>query len=70
MVEAVSADDIRRAHERKAAALADRISEPTRRYTPEELAALVKAARESGDMPTVERAAIDSNKVLEWWHGW
>ena len=63
----MSHDDIRRAHERKAAALAERISEPTREYTAEELARLVKAARASGEMPTVEAAAMDSGRVLAWY---
>lgn len=63
----MSHDDIRRAHERKAAALAERISEPTREYTAEELARLVKAARASGQMPTVEQAAMDSGLVIDWW---
>ena len=63
----MTTNDMRRAHERKAAALADRISEPTREYTAEELAGLVKAARESGEMPTVEAAAMNSGLVLAWY---
>ena len=63
----MSHDDIRRAHERKAAALAERISEPTREYTPEELERLVRAARKSGEMPTVEAAAMNSRLVLAWY---
>lgn len=63
----MTTNDMCRAHERKAAALADRISEPTREYTAEELARLVKAARVSGEMPTVEAAAMDSRLVLAWY---
>lgn len=63
----MTTNDRRKLHERKTAALADRISEPTREYTAEELARLVKAARASGQMPTVEQAAMDAGAVLDWW---
>lgn len=64
----MSAEDLRRAHERRAAALAERLSEHGARLPTEgEIAARVTAARESGRGLTVERAAYDSEAVLVWW---
>jgi hypothetical protein len=66
----VSAEDLRRAHQRRAAALQERLLERGARLPTEgEIAARVKLARESGRWLTVERAAMDSGLVMAWWEG-
>ena len=56
-----------RMHDRRAAALQERLSEPGARLpTDGEIAAQVRRARESGGELTVEQAAMDAGLVLAW----
>lgn len=54
-------------HERRAAALAERISERGREPTGGAVAEEARRARQSGQMPTVEAAAMDLGLVVDWW---
>jgi hypothetical protein len=61
----MSAEDLKRMHDRRAAALQERISEPgTPLPTDAEIAARVKAARESGRGLTT----YDGEAALVWWN--
>jgi hypothetical protein len=65
----MSAEDLKRMHDKRAAALQERISEPGARLPTEgEIAARVKQARESGRGLTVEQAAMDASLVVAWWN--
>jgi hypothetical protein len=60
----MSAEDLRRMHDKRAAALQERISEPgTTLPTEDEIAARVKQARESGKGLT----RYDGEAVIAWW---
>lgn len=60
---------MKQAHNRRAAALKARMSEPGATLpTEDEIAARVKRARESGRGLTVEKAAMDSSLVFDWWN--
>jgi hypothetical protein len=60
----MSAEDLKRMHDRRAAALQERISEPGARMpTADEIAARVKQARESGRGLT----QYDGEAVMAWW---